>query len=120
MLFTLGNGVGGGTVFRIRPGTAVAGYTRLVFDIRGNGLPTMVISKPDDLHIVVSFQNTTAAGVPVNGIQSYQIAGIEPAAQQGPNGIITIDLARPVRVTAFTLPATGTYAWRLVVDVHTS
>jgi hypothetical protein len=31
-----------------------------------------------------------------------------------------VDLARPVRVTAFTLPATGGYAWRLVVDLHTS
>ena len=120
VLFTLGNGVSGGTVFRIRPGTAVAGYTRLVFDIRGGGLPTMVISKPDDLHLAVTFQNTTAAGVPVNGIQSYQVSGIEPAVQQGTNGIITIDLARPARVTAFTLPATGTYAWRLVVDVHTN
>jgi hypothetical protein len=120
VLFTLGNGVSGGTVYRIRPGTAVAGYTRLVFDIRGNGLPTMVITKPDDLHVAVSFQNTTATGVPVNGIHSYQVAGIEPAVQQGADGSITIDLNRPARVTAFTLPATGSYSWRLVVDVHTS
>jgi hypothetical protein len=120
VLFTFGNGVGGGTVFRIRPGTAVAGYTRLVFDIRGSGLPTMVISKPDDLHVAVTFQNTTATGVAVNGIQSYHVAGIEPAVQQGADGVITIDLARPVRVTAFTLPATGSYAWRLVVDLHTN
>ena len=98
----------------------VAGYTRLVFDIRGNGLPTMVITQPDDLHLAVTFQNTTAAGVPVNGIHSYQVAGIEPATQQGADGSITIDLARPVRVTAFTLAATGSYAWRLVVDLHTS
>jgi hypothetical protein len=119
-LFTLGNGVSGGTVFRIRPGTAVAGYTRLVFDIRGSGLPTMVITKPDDLHLAVTFKDTSAAGVPVNGIQSYQVASIEPAVQQGADGVITIDLARPVRVTAFTLPATGSYAWRLVLDLHTS
>jgi hypothetical protein len=120
VLFTLGNGVNGGTVYRIRPGTAIAGYTRLVFDIRGSGLPTMVITKPDDLHVAVSFQNATATGVPVNGIHSYQVAGIEPAVQQGADGSITIDLARPVRVTAFTLAATGSYAWRLVVDLHTS
>jgi hypothetical protein len=120
VLFTLGNGVTGGTVFRIRPGTAVAGYTRLVFDIRGGGLPTMVITKPDDLHVAVTFQNTTATGVPVNGIHSYQVAAIEPAVQQGADGVITVDLARPVRVTAFTLPATGSYAWRLVVDLHTN
>jgi hypothetical protein len=25
-----------------------------------------------------------------------------------------------VRVTAFTLPATGGYSWRLVVDLHTT
>jgi hypothetical protein len=120
VLFTLGNGVGGGTVYRIRPGTAIAGYTRLVFDIRGSGLPTMVITQPDDLHVAVSFQNTTASGVPVNGIHSYQVAGIEPAVQQGADGSITIDLARPVRVTAFTLAATGSYSWRLVVDLHTN
>jgi len=120
VLFTLGNGVSGGTVFRIRPGTAVAGYTRLVFDIHGGGLPTMVVSQPDALHIAVTFKNTTAAGVPVSGIYSYQVAAIEPAVQQGADGIITIDLARPVRVTAFTLPATGTYAWRLVLDLHTT
>jgi hypothetical protein len=80
----------------------------------------MVITKPDDLHIAVTFQNTTAAGVAVNGIQSYQVSGIEPAVQQGADGVITIDLARPARVTAFTLAATGSYAWRLVVDVHTN
>jgi hypothetical protein len=120
VLFTLGNGTTGGTVFRIRPGTAVAGYTRLVFDIRGGGLPTMVVTKPDDLHVAVTFQGTTVTGVPVNGISSYHVAGIEPGVQQGADGIITVDLARPVRVTAFTLPATGSYAWRLVIDLHTT
>ena len=120
VLFTLGNGVTGGTVFRIRPGTAIAGYTRLVFDIHGGGLPTMVITKPDDLHIAVTFKNTSATGVPVNGIQSYQVAAIESPVQQGADETITVDLARPVRVTAFTLAATGSYAWRLVVDLHTS
>src|SRR5256714_10434621 len=38
VLYTLGNGVTGGSMFRIRPGTAVAGYTRLVFDMHGHGL----------------------------------------------------------------------------------
>ena len=80
----------------------------------------MVVTKPDDLHIAVTFQSTTAAGVPVSGIQSYQVAAIEPAVQQGADGVITVDLSRPVRVTAFTLPATGSYAWRLVVDLHTN
>jgi len=120
VLFTLGNGVSGDSVFRIRPGTAVAGYTRLVFDMHGGGLPTMVISRPDEMHVAVSFKAATVTGVPVNGIHSSQVAGIEPAVQQGPDGTITIDLTRPVRVTAFTLPATGGYSWRLVVDLHTS
>ena len=120
VLFTLGNGVTGDSVFRIRPGTAVAGYTRLVFDMHGTGLPTMVVTRPDDLHVMVTFKDTSVTGVPVTGIRSYQVAGIEPSVQQGPDGSITVDLARPVRVTAFTLAATGTYAWRLVVDLHTS
>jgi len=120
VLFTLGNGVSGGSVFRIRPGTAVAGYTRLVFDMHGGGLPTMVISRPDDMQVTVTFKATSVTGVPVNGIQSSHVAGIEPAVQQGPDGAITIDLTRPARVTAFTLPATGSYSWRLVVDLHTS
>jgi hypothetical protein len=120
VLFTLGNGVTGGTMFRIRPGTAVAGYTRLVFDMHGSGLPTMIITRPDDLHVVVTFKETNVAGAPVNGISSYHVTAVEPGVQQGPDGIITIDLARPVRVTAFTLAATGGYAWRLVVDLHTN
>jgi hypothetical protein len=120
VLFTLGNGVSGNSVFRIRPGTAVAGYTRLVFDMHGGGLPTMVITRPDELHVAVTFKNSTVTGVPVSGIKSYHIAGIEPAVQQGADGTITIDLERPVRVTAFTLPATGGYSWRLVVDLHTT
>jgi hypothetical protein len=119
VLFTLGNGVGGGTMFRIRPGTAVAGYTRLVFDMHGSGLPTMIVTRPDDLHVAVTFKDTNVAGAPVNGISSYHVAAVEPGVQQGPDGVITIDLARPVRVTAFTLPATGGYAWRLVLDLHT-
>jgi hypothetical protein len=120
VLFTLGNGVSGDTMFRIRPGTAVAGYTRLVFDMHGTGLPTMIVTRPDDLHVVVTFKDTNVAGAPTNGISSYHVTAVEPGVQQGPDGIITIDLARPVRVTAFTLPATAGYAWRLVVDLHTN
>ena len=120
VLYTLGNGVPGGSMFRIRPGTAVAGYTRLVFDMHGSGLPTMIITQPDDLHVAVTFKDTNVTGAPVNGISSYHVTAVEPGVQQGADGSITIDLARPVRVTAFTLPATGGYAWRLVVDLHTS
>jgi len=119
ILFTLGNGVTGDTMFRIRPGTAVAGYTRLVFDMHGGGLPTMIVTQPDELHVVVTFKDTNVTSAPVNGISSYHVTAVEPGVQQGPDGVITIDLARPVRVTAFTLPATGGYAWRLVVDLHT-
>ena len=120
VLFSLGNGVTGGTLYRIRPGTAVAGYTRLVFDIRGRGLPSMVITRPDALHVVVTFAGTSGAAVPVNGIHSYQVVSVEPGVQQGPDLSITIDLARADRVTAFTLPAGGAYSPRLVVDLHTS
>ncbi|HEY0492711.1 MAG TPA: hypothetical protein VGD57_04515, partial [Candidatus Dormibacteraeota bacterium] len=120
VLFRLGNGVAGGSVYRIRPGTAVAGYTRLVFDIRGRGLPSMVIAQPDPGHITITFSGTNGAAVPVRGIRSFQVAAVEPAVQQGPDLVITIDLARAGRITAFTLPAAGAYSPRLVVDLHTS
>src|SRR5947209_2104044 len=120
VLYSLGNGVTGNSVFRIRPGTAVAGYTRLVFDMHGSGLPTMLITRTDGSHVQVIFKGTTVAGVPVNSITSTQIAAVEPGIQTGPDSSFTIDLARPVRVTAFTLAATGGYAWRLVVDLHTA
>jgi hypothetical protein len=120
VLFRLGNGAGGETVYRIRPGTAVAGYTRLVFDIRGRALPTMVIAQPDLTHIRITFAGTNGAAVPVRGIRSFQVAAVEPAVQQGPDLVITVDLARTGRVTAFTLPAAGAYSPRLVVDLHTS
>lgn len=120
VLFNLGNGATGGTVYRIRPGTAIAGYTRLVFDIRGRGIPTMVIAQPDSTHITITFNQTNGAAVPVRGIRSLQVAAVEPAVQQGPDLVITVDLARSGRVTAFTLPAGGAYSPRLVVDLHTS
>jgi hypothetical protein len=120
VLFTLGNGVAGNSVFRIRPGTAVAGYTRLVFDMHGSGLPTMLITQTDSAHVQVIFKDTTVTAAPVTGITSYQVSAVEPGVQTGPDGSFTVDLARPVRVTAFTLAATGSYAWRLVVDLHTA
>jgi len=118
VLFTLGNGVGGETMFRIRSGTAVAAYTRLVFDMHGTGLPTMVISQPDALHLVVTFKDTNVTSAPVNGITTRRVAAIEPGVQQGADGIMTIDLARQVQVKATTLNATGGYAWRLVMDLY--
>jgi hypothetical protein len=119
VLYSLGNGVAGNSVFRIRPGTAVSSYTRLVFDMRGNGLPSMVVSQLDASHVQVLFKNTTLSSVPVAGISSSHVAAVEPGVQSGADAIFVIDLARPVHVTAFTLPATGGYAWRLVVDLHT-
>jgi hypothetical protein len=118
VLFTLGDGVAGGTMFRIRVGTADPNFTRLVFDMHGNGLPTMVVTRPDDLHVVVTFKDTNVTSAPVNGISSRRVAGVEPGVQQGPDGIMTVDLARPVQVKASTLPATGSYAWRLVLDLY--
>ncbi len=118
VLFALGNGVGGETMFRIRPGTAVAAYTRLVFDMHGSGLPTMVVTQPDALHLVVTFKDTNVTSASVNGISTRRVAAVEPGVQQGPDGIITIDLARQVQVKATTLNATGSYAWRLVMDLY--
>ena len=120
VLFRLGDGVAGGAVYRIRPGTAIAGYTRLVFDIHGHGLPTIVITQPDAMHIAITFKAATGDALPVRGIRSSQVAAVEPAVQQGPDLVVTVDLARPDRVTAFTLPAAGAYPFRLVVDLHTS
>jgi len=79
-----------------------------------------VIARPDALHITITFSGTSGVGVPVTGIRSFQVAGVEPAVQQGPDLVITVDMARPDRVTAFTLPAAGAYSSRLVVDLHTS
>jgi hypothetical protein len=119
VLYTLGNGVTGVTMFRIRPGTANPAFTRLVFDMHGGGLPTMIVSRPDDLHVTVTFKDTNVAGAPVNGITSNRVAAVEPGVQQGQDGTITVDLKRPVRVVASTLPATAGYAWRLVLDLYT-
>ena len=80
----------------------------------------MVIAQPDSSHITITFKDTNGAAVPVRGIRSFQVAAVEPAVQQGPDLIITVDLAHTGRVTAFTLPAAGAYSPRLVVDLHTS
>src|SRR5256714_7512832 len=48
VLYTLGNGVTGGTMFRIPPGRGVAGYTRPGFVMHGKGLATMIINPPRD------------------------------------------------------------------------
>jgi hypothetical protein len=120
VLATLGQGITGESVFRIRPGTAVSSYTRLVFDLTGRGLPTMVITQPDAMHLQVTFKDTGGANVPVGGIRSPQVQGIEPAVQQGPDLVIMIDLAAPIRLTDFTLPPAAGYAPRLVLDLHSA
>ncbi len=117
---TVGNGVSGESVYRIRPGTAVASFTRLVFDLTGQGLPTMIVTRPDALHLVVTFKDTGGVGVPVQGLQSFHLAGVEPAVQQGADLIIAIDLARPVRPVAFTLAPEPGKSPRLVLDLYTN
>ncbi len=114
---SLGEGYEGASVFQIRMGTADARFTRLVFDMRG-GLPSMVVTQPDETHLVVTFKKTTGAGVPVAGLRSNRVSGVEPAVQQGPDLVITIDLARAVKPQAFTLPAAPGYAYRLVLDLY--
>jgi hypothetical protein len=117
----LGNGLRGESVIRIRPGTAYATYTRLVFDLQGSGLPTMVITRPDPLHLVVRFKSATAGSqLAVGGIHSAQVARIETPLEDGGDLLITIDLARPVRLVPFTLPASGGYHPRLVLDLYRS
>jgi hypothetical protein len=118
LLASLGDGVSGERVFRIRPGTAYSSYTRLVFDLTGTGLPSMVVSQLDPTHVLVIFKNTTGTDVAVAGIHSIQVAAVEPAVQVGPDLHFTIDLNRPVRVVEFTLPPGSGYAPRLVLDLH--
>jgi len=117
---TVGNGVSGESVYRIRPGTAVPGFTRLVFDLTGQGLPAMIVTRPDALHLVVTFKDTGGTGVPVQGLQSYHLAGVEPAVQRGADLIIAIDLARPVRPVVFTLAPESDKSPRLVLDLYTN
>jgi hypothetical protein len=118
VLATLGDGVSGERVFRIRPGTAYSSYTRLVFDLTGTGLPSMVVSQLDPTHVLVIFKNTTGTDVAVAGIHSIQVAAIEPAVQVGADLHFTIDLNRPVHLVEFTLPPGSGYAPRLVLDLH--
>jgi len=120
VLATLGQGVTGESVFRIRPGTANPTWTRLVFDLTGRGLPTMVIAQPDALHLQVTFRDTSGAGVPVSGIHSRQVLRVEPTVQQGPDLVITVDLTAPMRLVDFTLPPEQGYAPRLVLDIHST
>jgi len=111
---TLGDGVAGGQVFRIRLGTADPRFTRLVFDMNGQGLPAMTITQPDAQHLVVTFKDTTGAGTPVGGLRTVRLAGVEPAVQQGNDLVFTVDLARAVQVKAFTLTGPP----RLVLDLY--
>lgn len=111
---TLGDGVAGAQVFRIRLGTADPHFTRLVFDMNAQGLPTMTITQPDASHLVLTFKDTTGAGVATGGIRTARVAGLEPAAQQGNDLVFTVDLARPVQVKAFTLTGPP----RLVLDLY--
>jgi hypothetical protein len=116
----VGDGATGDTVVRLRPGSALATFTRLVFDLSGGGLPAIVVTRPDDLHLVVTFRNTTGANVPVNGVHSIQVAAIEHAVQEGSDLVITIDLKRPVRPVVFTMAPSGGHPFRLVLDLYSS
>jgi N-acetylmuramoyl-L-alanine amidase len=107
-------------LLRLRPGSALSTFTRLVFDLSGSGLPAIVVTRPDDLHLVVTFQNTTGANVPLNGVHSIQVAGVEHAVQEGADLVITIDLKRPVRPVVFTMAPSGGHPFRLVLDLYSS
>jgi hypothetical protein len=113
---TLGDGVAGAQVFQIRLGTQDARFTRLVFDMNAQGLPTVIITQPDASHVVVTFKGTTGAGVATGGVHTARVAGLEPASQQGSDLVFTVDLARAVQVKAFTLTPPPKY--RLVLDLY--
>ncbi len=113
---TLGDGVAGAQVFKIRLGTQDPRFTRLVFDMTAQGLPTMTVTQPDAQHLVVTFKDTTGAGTATSGLRTVRVAGVEPAVQQGNDLVFTIDLARAVQVKAFTLAPPPQY--RLVLDLY--
>jgi hypothetical protein len=114
---TLGNGVDGENVLRIRSGTG-ATYTRVVFDLSGSGLPSMVVQQDPAGYVIATFKNTTGRGLVAPTVHTRQVADIKQPAQDGPNLVVTIDQARSVRVVAFTLAASGTYPPRLVIDLY--
>ena len=116
----VGDGATGDTVVRLRPGSALATFTRLVFDLSGSGLPAIVVTRPDDLHLVVTFRNTTGASVPLSGVHSIQVAAVEHAVQAGADLMITIDLKRTVRPVVFTMTPSGGHPFRLVLDLYSS
>lgn len=117
---TLGDGVGGGQVTGIRLGTQDPRFSRLVFDMNAQGLPTMTITQPDAQHLVVTFKDTTGAGTPTGGIHTARVAGLEPPTQQGNDLVFTVDLARAVQVKASTrTPSDGPPPkYRLVLDLY--
>jgi len=114
VIASLGDGAVGERVWRLRVGTAVPAFTRLVFDMQGPGLPAMTVTQPDTLHLVVTFKNATGPGLATGGIHTVRVAGVEPAVQQGNDLVITVDLARTVQPKVFTLTGPA----RLVLDLY--
>jgi hypothetical protein len=119
-LATVGDGVAGAQVTGIRLGTQDPRFTRLVFDMNAQGLPTMTVTQPDAQHLLVTFKDATGAGVPTGGIHTSRVAGVEPPTQQGNDLVFTVDLARAVQVKASTrTPSDGPPAkYRLVLDLY--
>ena len=114
VIANLGDGAVGERVWRLRVGTAVPAFTRLVFDMQGPGLPAMTVTQPDTLHLVVTFKDATGPGLATGGIHTVRVAGVEPAVQQGNDLVITVDLARTVQPKVFTLTGPA----RLVLDLY--
>lgn len=114
VLASLGDGTAGERVWRIRVGTADPAFTRIVFDMQGPGLPAITVTQSDTLHLVVTFKDATGPGLATGGIQTVRVAGLEPAVQHGSDLVVTIDLARPIQLKAFTLTGPA----RLVLDLY--
>jgi hypothetical protein len=104
----------------MRSGHMLPTFTQIVFDLKGQGFPTMIVQKPDSLHVSVTFKDATGDGLILGGLRSIQVRGLAPAQQRGSDLFVLIDLARPVRVDAYTLPSEPGYYNRLVLDLYSS
>src|SRR5256884_364622 len=71
VLFTLGNAVSGNSVFRISPGTAVAGYNRPGFRTPGRGFATPVHLPPPPPPVPTTVKKPPHTGHSVDSHQNY-------------------------------------------------
>jgi len=118
---SLGDGATGVKLYNVRYGTADARYTRIVFDMAGSGFPTMVVTKPDDTHLVVTLKEVAPQVTSIKpGTRLPRVSDVEGPVQQGQDLIATIVLSTPVNPAITTLPPEPGKGWRLVVDLYSA